>query len=268
MTDTNQQDVVETPAPDANANAEATAKPESSPGAGETSEKPGGKDAVQRRFDKLTYQLRQAERERDYERELRLTQLQSKAEGKQPEPKSSAPKKLADFDYDEDRYAEYVSDLAAERAAEKLEQRQKSKQTDAQRRERIAKFKDSEVKFKAEIDDYEDVAHYARIDDHVADMVMDMDEGPRIAYYLGKNPDIAAKLNRMSGHAVGIELGRIDARLAHEREQAKSKPVSKAPPPPPKIDATEPAVDRDPSQMSDAEFAKWRRKQIAARNKR
>lgn len=267
MTDTTQQAVVETPAPDANAT-EQVVKADPSPAAVDTSEKPARKDAVQERIDKLTGKLRQAERERDYERELRLASLQRPEAQPKPAEAKQSLKKLADFEYDEERYAEYVAEVAAEKAAQKLEQSRTTKESERTRKEQVAKFKELESKFKTEIEDYEDVAYYARIDDHVANLVMAMDEGPRVAYYLGKNPDVAARINSLPDNLAAVELGRIDARLAIEREQAKAKPVSKAPPPPPKIDATEPAVDKDPSQMSDVEFAKWRKRQIAQRGSR
>ena len=264
MTDTTQQAVVETPAPDANVAPEVTpAAP--SPAAVDTSVKSEREDPVQKRIDKLTWKLRQTERERDYERELRLTTLQQKEQPK-PESKAQPLKKLADFNYDEEAYAEYVADVAADQAARKLEESRTSKESARERRERLAKFKELESKFKTEIEDYEDVAYYARIDDHVAELVMAMDEGPRIAYYLGKNPDVATRINGLPEKLAALELGRIDQKLAIEREQAKAKPpVSKAPPPPPKLEATEPAVSKDPSEMTDAEFAKWRKRQIAQR---
>lgn len=259
-----------TPAPDATAKADANANPDSSAGANDSGDKSEGKDAIQKRIDKLTGKLRQAERERDYERELRLATAQRNVEppAKSPEPARTAPKKLADFEYDEEKYAEYLVDYAADQAATRLEERSKQKRTEDSRKEKFSQFKEYESKFKTSIEDYDDVAHYARINDNVADLVMDLGESaPAMAYHLGKNPDLAARLNKMSDSAVAVELGRIDAKLAIEREQAKAKTVSKAPPPPPKIDATDPVVEKDPTQMSDAEFAKWRKKQIAARRR-
>lgn len=268
MTDTTSQAVIETPAPDANATVTTEASAAPSPAAVDTSDKSAAKDPVQKRIDKLTWQLRQTERERDYERDLRLTTLQRQAE---PQPKPAETKqslkKLADFEYDEERYAEYVAEVAAEKAAQKLESTRTAKESERTRRERVSKFKELESKFKTEIEDYEDVAYYARIDDHVVDLVMAMDEGPRIAYHLGKNPDVAARINSLDPKLAGVELGRLDQKLAIEREQAKAKAVSKAPPPPPKIDATETATSKawnDPS-LSQEEFNKRRRQHIAQR---
>lgn len=180
-------------------------------------------------------------------------------------PESSAPKKLADFNYDEEKYAEHVADVAAEKAAAKIRAEQERDRTDSSRKTNQSKFREREAALKGELEDYEDFAYTAPIHDHVADLVMSMDEGPRVAYYLGKNPETAAKLSALPPLEAAKELGRIETRLAYEREQAKAKPVSKAPPPPPTIEATEPAVSKDPGDMSDAEFAKWRKRQIAQR---
>jgi chromosome segregation ATPase len=266
MTDTTSQAVVETPAPDAIATD--VAPPDSSTAAVDTSEKAKPKkDGAQQRIDELTWHRRNAERRnRQLESELaqmreQLTQRASPT----PEQRQEAPKKLADFNYDEEKYAEYVADIAAERAAAKLRTEQEREKTDSSRKSNQGKFREREAALRTEIEDYEDFAYTAPIHDHVADLVMSMDDGPRVAYFLGKNPETAAKLSALPPLEAAKELGRIETRLAYEREQAKAKPVSKAPPPPPKIDATEPAVDKDPEQMSDAEFAKWRKRQIAQR---
>jgi hypothetical protein len=184
------------------------------------------------------------------------------------QPQKAAPKKLADFNYDEEAFAAYVTETAAQKAAEmaeaRLRERQERESKDRSHKENASKFREREAKVRAELEDYEDYAYSAPIDD-ISDLIVAMDEGPRIAYFLGKNPETAARINSLPPHLAALELGRIDQKLAFEREQAKAKPVSKAPPPPPKIDATEPAVEKDPSQMSDSEFAKWRKRQIAQR---
>jgi hypothetical protein len=265
MTDTTEA-VVETTAPDANVQAPAETTPESSTGAVNASEKADRpkKDPVQSRIDELTWHRRNLERDRNYWRDIALKNQQQPApEVKAPEPQ--ALKKLADFNYDEEKYAEYVADVAADRAATKIRTEQERDKTESSRRSNQSKFREREAALKGEIEDYEDIAYTAPIQDHVADLVMSMDEGPRVAYFLGKNPETAAKLSALPPLEAAKELGRIETRLAYEREQAKAKPVSKAPPPPPKIDATEPAIDKSPSEMSDTEFAKWRKKQIAQR---
>ncbi len=260
MPDTTEQ-VVDTTASDANV-ADA-AKPESSPGAVDTSDKSKAppKDGPQKRIDELTWHRRQAER-RSRALESENAELRSQlAQRQNPQPErqdSAALKKLADFEYDEEKYLDYLTDRAAERAVRKVSDSQVERQKADSRKETMTKFREREAAVRADLEDYEDVAYSAPIDG-IEDIIMAMDEGPRIAYYLGKNPETAIRIKSLPPHLAAVELGRIDARLANEREQAKAKPVSKAPPPPPKIDATEPAIEKDPTQMTDKEFAKWRK---------
>jgi hypothetical protein len=269
MTDTTPQAVVETPAPDANAAPAASADP--SPAAVDTSDKSDApkKDGSQKRIDELTWHRRNAER-RNRALESEVAELRSLLQQKPPQEQArpTAPKKLADFNYDEEAYQAHLEEVVAEKAAAKAEaklrERQDRDSRERSHKENHTKFREREAKVRAELEDYEDFAYSAPIDE-ITDLIVAMDEGPRIAYYLGKNPETAARINSLPPHLAAVELGRLDQRLAFEREQAKAKPVSKAPPPPPKIDATEPAVDKDPSQMTDSEFAKWRKRQIAQR---
>lgn len=270
MTDTTSQAVVETPAPDATATATPDASAAPSPAAVDTSDKSGAprKSGEQKRIDELTWHRRNAER-RNRALESEVAELRAALQKPQAEqPRAAAPKKLADFDYDEEKFAAYVTETAAEKAAAlaeaRLRERQERDGKERSHKESAAKFREREAKVRAELEDYEDYAYAAPIDD-ITDLIVAMDEGPRIAYYLGKNPETAARINSLPPNLAALELGRLDERLANERKQATAKPVSKAPPPPPTIEATEPAVSKDPSEMTDAEFAKWRKRQIAQR---
>ena len=90
-----------------------------------------------------------------------------------------------------------------------------------------------------------------------------------IAYYLANHREEAMQLYQLPPSLAGREIGKIEAKLAKPATATTVVPlvpkVSNAPPPPAKIEADEPQVDRDPAKMSDTEFAKWRRRQIAQR---
>jgi hypothetical protein len=86
------------------------------------------------------------------------------------------------------------------------------------------------------------------------------EDGAPLFYYLGKNPHVAESLSQLPPLIAARELGRLEGKLAQDREKAKVKTVSQAPAPPPKIEAAAATVEKDPSSMTDAEFAKWRRK--------
>lgn len=267
-TDTTEQ-VVDTTVPDANA--APAAQPESSPGAVDTSDKAEPKKSGnQQRIDELTWHRRQAER-RSRALESENAELRSQLANRQtPQPEQTktgkrADKKLADFQYDEDAYQTYLDDFYGKHAEENVRERTEKDKAERSRKERMTKFREREEAVRAEIEDYEDVAYSAPINETVADLITDMEDGPQLLVYLGKNPSQAKRISSMSRELAAAQLVLLSDRLATEREQAKTPPVSKAPPPPPKIDATEPSVSKDPKDMSDTEFAKWRKRQIAQR---
>lgn len=224
---------------------------ESTPAAADTSEKSETakethdddvSEKVQKRISKLTGRWRQAESEAEYWRERYQRSLNERQVAEPPRPAAQPAKKLADFNYDEEQYQAYLEDVVAEKAAAKAEARLREKhdreRSESSRKESFAKFKEREAKVKTELEDYEEFA-YSPTFDGVTDIIMAMDEGPRIAYYLGKNPETAARINSLPPHLAALELGRLDAKLATEREQAKAKSVSKAPPPVPRLETSD-----------------------------
>lgn len=270
MTDeTNATQAAEQPVPVENA--------DSTPAAADTSDKSARKEShdedvsekVQKRISKLTGRWRQAESEADYWRDRYQRSMNERQEAPKPQPVQA--KKLADFNYDEEAYQAHLEDVVAEKAAAKAEARLREKQdrerSESSKRENLTKFRERESKVKSELEDYEDYAYTAPIDG-VSDIIMAMDEGPRIAYYLGKNPETAARINSLPPHLAAIELGRLDAKLATEREQAKAKSVSKAPPPPPRLETSETAdlgvkaSDPESDNLSMKDWLKRREKEV------
>lgn len=79
-----------------------------------------------------------------------------------------------------------------------------------------------------------------------------------------EHSDEAAALSRMSAVAAGRAIARLEAKLAEQKAKAKPEP-SKVPAPIEAVRGTG-SVTKDPSEMTDAEFAKWRRAQIKSRN--
>lgn len=268
MTDTTEQ-VVDTTVPDANTTQ--VVQPDPSTGAVDTSDKSEPrKSGEQKRIDELTWHRRQAERRskalesENSELRAQLTTRQT-AQPEQTKSSNRPDKRLADFNFDEDAHQAYLDDFYGKAAAETVKQREAKEKAETSRKERMTKFREREELVRNEVEDYEDVAYSAPINETVADLITDMEDGPQLLVHLGKNPGIAKRISSMSRELAAAQLVLLSDRLATEREQVKAKPVSKAPPPPPKIDATEPAIEKSPSEMSDAEFAKWRKRQIAQR---
>jgi hypothetical protein len=221
-----------------------------------------------KRIGEFTAKYRQAERERDYYRQ-QVEQLQKPPAPKEPEP----VKTLADFNYDEGKFHTYLVEEARKAAKDAAREADTERSTKEQAARRDAKFAERVAAFRKDNPDAWEAAITAPINERVVDVIKDLENGPELAAYLGKNPDLAEPLNGLPERVLAIELGRIDARLSSEKaakaealEKAKAeKSVSQAPPPAPKLEGNNAQVEKDPSQMTDAEFAKWRKRQIAQR---
>ncbi len=217
---------------------------------------------TQDRIDKLTRNRREAERDRDYWRDQALRNQQDNPAQKKPKPE--ALKKLEDFDYDEEKYQEYLFDAAQQNAVDEAKRALKEEIDQRSARDRMASFRDKEKSFSRNAADYAEIAGNPDlpVNDSMAETIRDMDNGPEVLYHLGKNIDIADSISRLSPLAAARELGRIEERLS---SQIKSKTVSDAPKPAPKIKTANPAITKNVDDMTDKEFAAYRRKIIAKR---
>ncbi len=84
--------------------------------------------------------------------------------------------------------------------------------------------------------------------------IKESDIGPKLAYYLAKNPDEAEKIATMDRENAIRTIGRIEERLATQKKTS----VPTSAPEPIKAISTRTVVTKDPGKMSDAEYAKWR----------
>jgi hypothetical protein len=259
MTDVTDE-VAGTPAPDANVSpqasseADATQQPEGneadpSPAAADASEKPDKSiEDMQKRVNKVTANWRQTEREKEYWREQAMRQ----APAQQPEPvKAAEPAKfpaLADYDYDEAKHTQAVLEFTraeARREAEAVLKAERDRQN-AERRQQTWKQKADE--FAKSTPDFNELVSDPTlpITAEMAQAVQDSEIGPELAYHLASNRDVAEQVSRMSGTALALALGRIEGRLIAQKElaarPAAAPQVTKAPPPPPKIDAVNPSA--------------------------
>lgn len=229
---------------------------ESAPAATDAGEgKPKG---VAKRIDELTRNWREAER-----REAALLEMLRKQQQVEP-PKAEHEKlrTLADFEYDETKYqAHLIGEATRQATAAAKRELQEQAQRDAEAR-RARSFNERETKFAENADDYFSVTRSPslRISAAMSEAIQESDDGPALAYHLAKNPDLADKIADLSPLAAARELGRLEAKLTRERE--KPPVVSKAPPPVPKIEAVEPAIERDPDKMSTKDWMTWREKQL------
>lgn len=248
--------VPETPVEAVADSAPAPEAPESAPDDPEVPEKPKG--GFQRRISELTRNWREAERRN--EQLLELLQQQRKPETVEPQQEPT----LEQHNYDETAYRKAMVEFVRAEARREAQQTLQREREEAKQRERTESFKTREASFAETVEDYYDVVYdpSTPISPAMAEVIAESEVGAALAYHLGKNPGVAKAIYSLPPTLAARELGRLEAKLA----EPKPKPVvTKAPPPPPKIEATDPEVEKDPLRMSDAEFAKWRKRQIAQR---
>jgi hypothetical protein len=166
------------------------------------------------------------------------------------------PPKEEDFsDYSEFQRAqakhaarEAMADDYAETARRYTEEVREAKRADWT--ERAAEFKQRAA-------DFDEVVTNPKlpITPTMAETLFEMeDDGPALAYYLGKNPHEAARLASLSPPAAAIQMGRMAERL----KAPARRTASSAPPPVGPVTGGGGTTEKDPEKMTMAEYRKWR----------
>lgn len=220
------------------------------------------KPGVHQRIDELTKSFRDAEREREYWREQALRGQQPKEQPQPAQAATSDPDEptLESCDYDPGKFS---------REHYQWMRGQERKQEAAQ--ERVKKLTDREAAFRVAHPDYDAVARNPSlpITQQVAEVILETDDPPAVAYYLGQNPDEAAAIAQMTPHQIGRAIGRIEAKLSapaatETQRQPEPKTVTNAPAPVTTLSGS-PAVKKSLDDLSMREYAEQRRKDRLAK---
>ena len=220
-----------------------------------------GKDKVQERIDEITKFRREEERKR-IAAEAKARELEEEIE--RLKPKQPPGKKLADFNYDEEAFSEYVSEQAEERAKEAARESIQREKYEAEQ----AEFKTREDKFAEDNPDYFTVSRGAfRFTAEMKQVAMGSDNGPALIYHLAENPDLSSRLAEMSPWNMAREMGRLEATAL----SPKPKSLSKAPAPAPTLKAAAAATSiksdsPDSDKLSTEEWVKREQKRMKAQN--
>ena len=225
---------------------------------------------VKQRIDKLTENYR-GEQRAGAEKDLRIAELEKQLADA---PKETEPlKTLDDFEFDQGKYFEYLATRAEQRAVDAAEKVAKDYQAQARTESRQDAFKAREAEFSKTVDDYQEKV-YGEVDgqrtwrasDTMAREITLSEMGEQVAYHLACNPDIAAEISVLSERETVRRIALLESTLITEKAKAKPNKVSKAPPPPPKLEAGEAGIRSGfHEDMTDKAFDALRRKQIANR---
>lgn len=243
------------------------------PDSGDAPAKPRKKPGVHQRIDELTKARYDAEREAQYWREQAMRQ---KPQQQPAEPGTSPAPAAAPAETDEPTLESCDFDVAEfNRRHYQWLREQERKQEQAQQRQRT--LAERVEAFRAEHPDYDQVAHNPQvpITKAMAEEIIETDNPPAIAYYLGQNPQEAAQIAQMSERAMARAIGRIEAKLSAQAAPSPTPPaqptpktVTRAPAPVTTLSGGAPAVTKSPDQMTQREYEQWRREQRAAKGLR
>lgn len=120
-------------------------------------------------------------------------------------------------------------------------------------------YKEASADARSRYADFDQVAHGGHWSPTQAmlDVILESDRGPDLAYYLGANPEEAARISRLSPTQQAAALGRIEAtRLPDTRP--KPPPQTKAPPPISPLRTTGATAEKSPDGMNYEEYRAWR----------
>lgn len=211
-------------------------------------------------------------RQRAIEAEARLKAFQEVRGDAAPskpaqEQASDEPKRDQFGSYEE--FIEARATWRAEKAAEAKAQKvlDENRRNDEQARtkgehEKLTRAWNTQLeKARDELEDFDEVCaeSEAVVTPKMSEAILESDKGALIAYYLAKNPGEAERISKLAPSK------QVAAIVALEDKVAKpAKQPSKAPEPIKPV-GQKAEVEKDPSKMTDAEFAAWRRRQIAAR---
>lgn len=238
-----------------------------------------------KRIDELTRYRRDAERgkeaaerERDYWREMALRSTPQPVKAEEPAAPPSPVKvpTLADFEYDESKYQVALIEFTKAEARREAESVLKAeREREAQERavktwtEKAADFAKSKPDYAEKVND-----PTLPISAPMAKAIQVSEIGPEVAYHLAENRELAAEIARLPAEAAAYAIGRLEGRLLAQKEAVKAPApravVSQAPPPPPKIEASEPDIRKSvyDEGLSMKEWLALREKQVARKANR
>jgi hypothetical protein len=187
------------------------------------------KGGFQRRISQLT-------REK-HELLERLSKLESGQAGGNAAPQTEAK---AESKPDQSKFAtweEYNEALTDWKVEQKLKAREEAQQKEAaqhRQQQLVDSWAERENAIREKLGDYDEVMESAAdvpVSAAVRDMLLESDHGPQLAYWLAKNPEVAAQISKLDAVQSARAIGRIEAELLKPSEPKKTTPVPKAPEP-------------------------------------
>ena len=204
-----------------------------------------------RRLDKAYRERAEAQARADF-LEKQVNELRQSA----PPQKVEGEPTLAQFDYDPEKYATAKAEFAKSQALKELEAKQREQVSQSFQTELVSKWEEKVDKSLDKYDDYQEVVGELKPVSPLIVAIMDAENGPDIAYYLGKHLDEAKRLAALPHVSQIREIGRLEAKLS----LAPAKPITPSKAPPPITPVTGAASTATDVPSDDDDLKTWMRK--------
>jgi len=221
-----------------------------------------GRFVPQERLNEVTRHRREAERRAEaLEREL----AQYRQQPAQYQPQSNdKPPALGDYNYDQDAWAQAMTQYAITQAESRVEQRFQQQSQRQYQQTVEQQFEERSQKYAAEHPDFEnavaDLGRNVQFHPAIVEAIGTSEHGPALVHYLAQHLDEADRISRLPPHIGAVQLGRLEAQVS----TPKSKPVTNAPNPPPTLGGGKAVIRKDLNdpEMSQAEWLAMRNSQL------
>lgn len=189
---------------------------------------------------------------------------------------------LESADFDPSKFSKMQNEWVQKQVNKRVEQA--VKQIEVRQSEQATRqaFESKVAEFRKNAPDFDTVLSnpaLPRLAERAAKEVIHSERGPAIAYHLGKNPDLAARIARMDPDGQIKAIGRLEEQLSKSTQQEPSttvaKPaqkqasVTKAPPPPKPVTSGTGVISKPENIMGMDEWVQnERNKKIAEKSAR
>jgi hypothetical protein len=179
-------------------------------------------------------------------------------------PKAAAPvaddgkPNLAQFDYDIEKFTEAKAAWEVERILKSRDEATQKQAAQSQQQEILQAYQERLEAFADDHPDFQEVVGSIQypLADELQAAIMAHEKGAAIAYHLGLNDDDAFQLASVQPHLAAAAVDRLAKRLAAPAPvaaPAATRPVTKAPAPPPSLTGKSP-VSVPPEKLTDEEW--------------
>lgn len=220
------------------------------------------KSKFQRRIERKNADLA-AERMRSQMLQERLERLEAQARPQQQKD-AGAPTldQFEDFESYMSARVAYEAEKVVETRLGKVQQQEAARKAQEAQSRVLTSWQDKQTAAAEKYADFDEVVSEsdAPVTPSMSQAIVESDLGADIAYYLAQHPDDAKAIAQLSPIRQIAAIGKLEAVVS----AVPAKKVTEAPAP---ITPTgsKAKAEKDPAQMTDAEFAAWRKRQIAQR---